>query len=145
MAAHVGMSKIRDFFERYEEGANTFDPDLIVSQYTDSFLGADPNGVACIANDANFREAIPQRKGFFKQIGFRSAKVLDTEETPLDERYTMAKVHWRMIFEKGAGTPQEFNFYITYFLFDPGTGPKVVFYISHKDEQKVMREAGLIE
>lgn len=32
------------------------------------------------------------------------------------------------------------------FLFDPGsgTGPKVAFYISHEDEQQVMREAGLL-
>ncbi len=138
------MTKIEQFFARYEEGANTFDPDIVVSQFTDSFMGADPNGVMCAANDETFRKAIPQRKEFFTEIGFRSAKVLDIEETPLDDRYTMAKVHWRMIFEKEEGHPREFKFYITYFLFDPGTGPKVVFYISHDDEQKIMREAGLI-
>ena len=65
-------------------------------------------------------------------------------QTPLDERYTMAKVHWQMVFEKDPGNPLDFKFYITYFLFDPGTGPKVVLYISHDDEQKVMKEAGLI-
>jgi hypothetical protein len=139
------MTRVEQFFARYEEGANSFDADLVISQFTDTFMGADPNGVVCIANDDKFREAIPQRKEFFKQIGFRSANVLDVAETPLDDRYTMAKVHWRMIFEKEAGKPQEFKFYITYFLFDPGTGPKVVFYISHEDEEKVMRQAGLIE
>jgi hypothetical protein len=139
------VTRIEKFFRRYEEGANTFDPDLVVSQYSDSFMGADPNGVVCIANDDTFRKAIPQRKEFFEKIGFRSANVLDVAETPLDDRYTMAKVHWRMIFEKEAGKPQEFEFYITYFLFDPGSGPRVVFYISHDDEQKVMRDAGLIE
>ncbi len=138
------MSRIAQFFARYEEGANTFAPDLVVSHYTDKFMGADPNGVVSIRNDEAFREAIPQRAEFFRQIGFRSAKVLDIAETPLDERYTMAKVHWEMIFEKEPGRPLDFRFYITYFLFDPGTGPKVVFYISHEDEQKVMREAGLI-
>jgi hypothetical protein len=61
-----------------------------------------------------------------------------------DERYTMAKVHWRMVFEKDPGKPLDFKFFITYFLFDQGSGPKVAFYISHDDEQKVMREAGLI-
>ena len=138
------MTRIEEFFRRYEVGANTFDPDLVVSQYTESFMGADPNGVACVANDEKFREAVPQRKVFFEQIGFKSAKVLDVAETPLDDRYTMAKVHWQMIFEKEESKPQEFRFYITYFLFDPGTGPKVVFYISHDDEQKIMRDAGLI-
>ena len=66
--------------------------------------------------------------------------------TPLDAHYTMARVHWHLRFEKTSGAPQDFRFHITYFLFDPdsGTGPKVAFYISHEDEQKVMREAGLL-
>ena len=139
------MTAVEQFFQRYEAGANNFDPDLVSAQYTDSFMGADPNGVVCIANDDKFRAAIPQRKEFFKQIGFRSAKVLDVAETSLDDRYTMAKVYWQMIFENDQGGPQEFKFYITYFLFDPGSGLKVVFYISHDDEQKVMRDAGLIK
>ena len=138
------MTKIEEFFAKYEEGANTFEPDLVVSQFADSFMGADPNGVICGVNDDKFREAIPLREKFFRQIGFRSAKVLEVAETPLDERYTMAKVLWRMVFEKEQGHVGEFEFYITYFLFDPGPGPKVVFYISHDDEQKVMQEAGLI-
>lgn len=49
-----------------------------------------------------------------------------------------------MIFEKQPGHPLEFKFFLTYFLFDSGSGPKVVFWISHDDEQKIMQEAGLI-
>ena len=138
------MTTIRQFFARYEEGANSFDVDLVTSQFTSSFMGADPNGVACLQNDDNFRRAIPERQAFFQHIGFRFARILDVAETPLDAHYTMAKVHWHMKFEKTPGTPQEFKFFITYFLFDAGTGPKVVFYISHDDEQKLMREAGLL-
>lgn len=135
------MTKIEEFFARYEEGVNSFDPDLVTSEFSDCFI---PNGVVCVQNDGAFRNAIPQRHAFFQQIGFRSAKVLNVTETPLDERYTMAKVYWQMIFEKQPGHPLDFKFFITYFLFDIGTGPKIVFYISHDDEQKVMRDAGLI-
>lgn len=138
------MGSIEEFFQRYERGANTFDPDLVAPQYTHPFMGADPNGVACIPNDEAFRASIPRRQVFFREIGFRSARILDLAQTPLDERYTMAKVHWQMVFEKTPGRRQEFRFHITYFLFDPGSGPKVAFYISHDDEQKTMREAGLI-
>ena len=138
------MSKIEQFFERYEEGANTFDPDVATSQFAESFMGADPNGALCGENNEKFREAIPQRKAFFQQIGFKSAKILSIDETPLDKRYTMAKVHWQMVFEKEQGSPLDFKFFITYLLFDPGSGPRVVFYISHDDEQKVMKDAGLI-
>jgi len=137
------MTKIEEFFTRYEEGANSFDPDLVASQFTDSFLGADPNGVVCVQNDESLRKAIGERERFFHQIGFSSAKVLSVTETLLDERYTMAKVHWHMVFEKEAGKPLDFKFFITYFLFDPGSGPRVAFYISHDDEQKDLQDAGL--
>lgn len=56
---------------------------------------------------------------------------------PLDDWYTMAKVHWHMTFEKQPGHPLNFKFFITYFLYDPGTGPKVADWISHDDEQRV--------
>lgn len=138
------MTAIEDFFARYEEGANTFDPELMCSLYTDVFMAGDPNGVSCGRNDRQLREAFAQRKAFFKDIGFRRARILDIATIALDARYTMAKVHWYMVFEKDAGHPLEFRFFITYFLHDDGTGPKAAFWISHEDEQRVMREAGLI-
>ena len=138
------MTKIEQFFARYEEGANTFDPDLVSSQYTPEFMGGGPSGVACGRNDQSLHQAIVQRHAFFKEIGFKSARILHVKETPLDEDYTMAKVHWHLTFEKQPGHPLDFKFFITYFLFDSGSGPKVVFWISHDDEQKVMQEAGLI-
>ena len=138
------MTSIERFFIRYQEGANSFDPELIASEFTASFLSGTPNGVACVQNDESLRKAIPERQAFFQKIGFKSARVLNIVEQPLDERYTMAKVQWHMTFEKEPNRPLDFKFFITYFLFDPGSGPKVVFYISHDDEQKVMQEAGLI-
>ncbi|MGL6289780.1 MAG: hypothetical protein ACRC2H_03735 [Silanimonas sp.] len=138
------MTPIDDFFVRYEEGANTFDPDLMVSLYTAEFMAGDPNGVSCGRNDQSLRGAFVQRKAFFQSLGFQRAKVLRVHATPLDDRYTTAKVHWHMVFEKQPGSPLEFTFYVTYFLYDAGTGPKAAFWISHDDEQKVMREAGLL-
>ena len=49
------MQGIDEFFARYEQGANTFDVDLITSQFTHVFMGADPNGVMCGTNDDAFR------------------------------------------------------------------------------------------
>ena len=138
------MAKIEEFFTRYEEGANSFDPDLLSSLYTTEFMAGDPNGVSCGRNDQALRDAFIQRKEFFREIGFKHARILDVEAAPLDDRYTMAKVHWHMVFEKQASHPLDFRFFITYFLYDPGTGPKAAFWISHDDEQRVMREAGLI-
>ena len=49
-----------------------------------------------------------------------------------------------MTFEKQPGVPLNFRFFIPHILYDSGTGPKVAFWISHEDEQRGMREAGLI-
>ena len=125
------MAKIEEFFTRYEAGANSFDPDLMSSLYTDEFMAGDPNGVSCGRNDQSLGEAFIRRKEFFQQIGFKLAKILHVEATPLDEKYTMAKVHWHMTFEQQPGRPLDFT-------------PKAAFWISHDDEQRVMREAGLI-
>jgi len=138
------MARIEEFFARYEEGANSFDPDLVTSLYTAEFMAGDPNGVSCGRNDQALRNAFIRRKEFFQQIGFKRAKILQVEAKPLDDHYTMAKVHWQMTFEKRPGHPLDFKFFITYFLYDGGTGPKAAFWISHEDEQRVMREAGLI-
>lgn len=138
------MAKIEEFFALYEEWANSFDPDLGSSLYTAEFMAGDPNGVSCGRNDQALRDAFIRRRDFFQKIGFKCAKVLHVEATPLDEKYTMAKVHWHMAFEKQSGHPLDFEFFMTYFLFDPGTGPKAAFWISHDDEQRVMREAGLV-
>lgn len=138
------MTTIDEFFSRYEQGANSFDPDLMASLYTPEFLAGDPHGVACGRNDQALRDAFVRRKAFFEQIGFKRAKILQVQATPLDARYTMAKVHWLLTFERQPGQPLDFRFHITYFLHDPGTGPKAAFWISHDDEQQVMREAGLI-
>lgn len=138
------MTRIEAFFARYEEGANTLDPDLMTSLYTAEFMAGDPNGVSCGRNDQSLRDAFIRREAFFRRIGFKRAKILHVEAVPLDGKYTMAKVHWHMSFEKPPGHPLDFRFFITYFLYDPGTGPKAAFWISHDDEQRVMREAGLI-
>lgn len=138
------MEKVEAFFACYEEGANTFDPDLMVSLYTAEFMAGDPDGVSCGRNDQALRDAFIQRKAFFREIGFRRARILQVEATPLDDRYTMAKVHCHMTFEKQDGHPLDFRFFVTYFLYDPGTGPRAAFWISHDDERRVMKEAGLI-
>jgi len=139
------MKRVDDFFKRYEQAANSFDPVLTASLYTEQFLAADPNGVQCGRNDPALAQATAARQQFFESLGFQQAKVLEVAATPLDDNYTMAKVHWWMRFARTGGDAQEFRFFITYFLYDPGSGPKAAFWISHDDERQVMLDAGLID
>ena len=138
------MNRIRKFFTAYEHAINTFDPALVSSHFVDSFMGADPNGVFCHRNDASLRQAVEQRRDMYTQMGFKFVEVLNVSESPIDEHYTMAKVQWRVVFEKVKGQPKEFKFQITYFLYDSPEGLRIVFFIAREDEQKVLREAGLL-
>ncbi len=70
----MGIAKKEAFFARYEEGANSFDPDLMSSLYLAEFMAGDPNGVSCGQNDQKLRDAIIQRKEFFQKIGFKACQ-----------------------------------------------------------------------
>jgi hypothetical protein len=135
---------IRQFFAEYEEGANTFDTDLVTSHFAEVFIGGGPNGVFDGQNDERFREAVSQRKAFMEQIGFRDGKILSLDETVLDDHYAMVAVQWRMTFEKAPAPPQDAEFEILYFLYIQDEQPKVVMYIAHDDEEETMREMGLL-
>lgn len=138
------MKEIDDFFAKYEKSANNFDPDLLASLYTDSFMSADPNRTACVQNDMKWKEAATKREQLFKDLGFKFAKIIDKSVTQIDDNYSMVKVHWPMNFENPSTTRSDFKFFITNFVCAVGGALKVCFNISHEDEQKVMREAGLV-
>lgn len=65
------MTDIDAFLARYERGANSFEPELVAAQFTDRFMGGDPNGVMCARKDDALRRSIPQRQAFGQQIGYR--------------------------------------------------------------------------
>lgn len=135
---------IQRFFEQYEKGANTFDPDLVTSQFANDFLDAGPKGVFHGRNDEEFRRVIPERKEFMAGIGFQKAEIISLDETILNDFYSMVNVGWRMTFTGDGGAPKVAEFEILYFLFVQNEDPKVVMYISHDDEQETMEEMGLL-
>jgi len=139
-----GDERIRRFFAGYEEGANSFDPERVASEYAEQFMLADPNGVVVRANDDQWRAGAVQAREFFSSIGFKAAKILSLEATALDERYWLVKVHWSMRFEPEPGQPITHEFDYTYVLFDRDDDLRVVLAISHEDEQQAMRDLGLV-
>jgi len=136
---------IKDFFNKYEESANTFDVDLTVSLYADTFMSGEANGVTVGKNDAGMREAMTQRKDRFQAIGFQKASLLDMEQTWLGDHYVWAKTKWRMDFTKKEGAAVHAIFDESYFLYVDGRSAKVVFFVAHKDELQTMKDLGLIK
>lgn len=141
--------RITNFFEAYAQRfqdaiAGETDVDGTVNAFADYFIEASPLGVNGGKNDENFRKMIPQGTDFYKKIGTKSMKIVDTNITPLDELHYMVKVHWASYYTKKDGEELTIEFDVIYFLQDIKEELKVFAYITG-DEQAVLRENGLIE
>jgi hypothetical protein len=135
---------IKTFFEDFERASNTFERDLLALQFSDPFMAADPNGGIQVVKKDDFLAGIAKRQAFFQSVGFQFVKIIPLDETRLDNRYVMVKVHVHMRFEKNPGQPIDMKNDSVYILFIKDDSPKIVFNLTHEDLMKVMQEHGLL-
>lgn len=94
-------SRMAEFLESFErsraEGA-----EAAGTLYAETFLAAGPEGARCIRAE-DFLKALPKRKEMFERAGCKRTELADVTETPLDERYAMARTKWRMTFVREDG------------------------------------------
>ena len=144
MATNQLSDPIKQFFEEFERGSNTFEKELLASQFSDTFMAADPDGGIQVVKKEDFIAGIAARQAFFHSIGFQFVKIVPLEETRLGDHYVMAKVHVHMRFEKNPGQPIDLKDSSTYILFIKDDSPQVVFYLTHENLAKIMQEVGLV-
>src|SRR5437899_2893341 len=108
---------IKEFFQEFERGSNTFDSDLIASQFSDPFMVANPDGGIQVVKKADFIAGVSKRRAFFESVGLTFTRLLLLEETPLADHYVMVKADWRMRFEKKQSQPVDATSQSTYILF----------------------------
>jgi hypothetical protein len=61
---------ILEFFDRYQRGADTSDPDLVRDCFAETFLNLDPRRAGPVPGEA-LLEALPGRAELFTSIGSR--------------------------------------------------------------------------
>ena len=130
-------------FNRSLQDPPVVDVDGVLASFADCFIEASPLGVNCGKNDEQFREVIPQGYAFYRSIGTTAMNVKGVDVTPLDELHAMARVHWESRYRRQDGGEERIEFDVIYFLQTLDGQPKVFAYITG-DEQKVLREHGLI-
>ena len=134
-------TKLKKLFTEYEKAFNQLNFERVASMYTDSFMSAGPNGV--ISNSkVEFLNSAARAAGFYKSIGQDSARIISLEVSPISDQYSMAKTHWGVTFRKTGARLIEFD--VTYFVYTAGDEPKIVMFIAHQDEEKAMKELGLM-
>lgn len=137
--------RVEAFFREYEAAATSLDPDRVSRHYpADGYVEAGPNGSAVVANDESFREALVQKRRFFRDtLGFRAAQLLVVDQSELSDDYQLATVRWRMEFQPSVSASIDAEFDITYVVRLDET-PQIICYVSHQDEGALLRAKGLL-
>jgi hypothetical protein len=135
-------SAFTGFFQRYASISIGPAPEKLADFYDASFLAAGPQGVAAFQNDDAFLGWLRQVHQFNAQTGMTALEAIDVRDTPISNDYALATVRWGARFSKTGEELIEFE--ISYLLRLTGGGPKVAAYISHEDQEAVMRSRGLL-
>lgn len=134
---------IQTFFANFEQASHQFDGEFLAAQFSNPFMTATPDGSTRTVTPAGMLAVTAQRRAFFQSIGYQFVKIRVLSETPLDAHYTLVKIEAHMRFEKD-GNPVDLMDNSTYILFMGATSPTIVFYLTHGDFMRIMREHGLL-
>lgn len=138
------------FFDAYAARVNRalvdppdVDVEATAAAFAECFLGANPQGVRCGANDAAFREAIPQGFAFYRSIGTQRMEITALDVTALDAGHALATVDWSAHYRRRDGRELSIEFSVIYLVQLLGDAPLIFCYITG-DEEAAYREHGLM-
>ncbi len=132
---------VKKLFAEYEKAFNSLDVEKQVPLFAEHFISAGPRGSIAQGSD-EFARMAGKAAQFYRSVGQTSAKILSMDETAISREYSMVKVHWGVTFEKTGNRLIEFD--VTYFIQKTGPEPKIIMFIAHQDEEKAMKELGLL-
>lgn len=135
-------SQVRQFFDAYERANAEFDVAKIAALYGNVFMFGGPQGAQGVKKE-DFVKVLPKRKEFFKGAGLSSSRVASVEVSSLDSKYTLARVAWKMRFERASVAPVESDAFTTYVLSTEADSLQIVFQLDHQDLSKTVQELGL--
>jgi len=135
---------VKKFFEDFEQASNTFEGNLLASQFSDPFMAADPDGHIQVARKDEFIAGTAKRQAFFQSLGFQFVKVVPLAETRLDEHYLMVKAQAHMQFAKTPEQSIDITSISTYVLFMKGEFLQIVFSLTHENLMEIMQKHGLV-
>jgi hypothetical protein len=136
------QEKLRDFFERYARVSLGPEPEKLAGFYDTSFLVAGPKGGAAFKNDESFLAWLRDLHAFNAKAGITSITAGEIGETPVGAGYALVTVRWAATFQRTGDAPIRFS--ISYLLRESEASLKVAAYVSHEDQEDVMRANGLL-
>lgn len=138
----TAATTLRDFFEQYASTSFGGAPEALAAFYDTSFLAAGPKGGAAFPNDDAFKGWLREVRAFNLKTGMSSLAVDKVSESTIGGGYTLAAVTWVVTFVRTGDTPLRFD--ISYLVRHADDGWKIAAYISHDDQEEMMRANGLL-
>lgn len=132
-------AQVRQFFSEYERANAEFDVAKIAALYAEVFMFGGPQGVQAVRKE-EFVKVLPKRKDFFRAAGLVSSTVESIETTVLDSKYTLARVTWKMRFERNGENAVESLNFATYILSSTETGFHIILQLDHQDLKQVAQD-----
>ena len=130
--------QIEEFFSRYERANLSSNFSAFNELYADRFMFGGPNGVHVVEREG-FLTVIPKMKAHLSSIGLFESRVQTVEAHPLDSKYLLAKVGWRMEIRRSSGSTHV-NVFATFVLVrGPADALSIVFQIDHQDLATVIK------
>src|SRR5690606_34477156 len=137
----MGDEALKSFFEEYARASLDPDPEALAGRYANAFIAAGPTGSAVFNNDEAFRSWLRQVHEFNQQSGMQSLEVVSVRRVPIEDHHALATVECGATFST---TGEELiRFEISYLVQFLGDSPLVLAYVSHDDQEQVMKARGL--
>lgn len=130
--------RVKEFFLQYKKANSSSDVFGISSLYADTFMFGGPNGVQAVKKE-DFLNVVPKMKVHFSSMGISETQLQTVEANPLDSKYLLATVVWRMKLRNASGS-KHVDASATYILVrGHGDALAIVFQIDHQDLASVIK------
>jgi uncharacterized protein DUF4440 len=139
----AGSNAIREFFRQYERSRNTFDRDLIASQYAESFMYAGPDGVRVVVK-ADVLAGWAKGRESLKTLGHASTTMTSLDESMLDEHYALVRATFVWHFAQPSAQAIDVDVHATFILYTKDGTLTIVFQHEHEDFQEALRARGVL-
>jgi ketosteroid isomerase-like protein len=131
--------RVKEFFLQYERANSSSDVSAIGGLYADTFMFGGPNGVQAVKKD-DFLKVIPKMKAHFSSMGLSETQLQTVETNPLDSKYLLVKVVWKMKLRNSSDS-KHVDAFATYVLVrGQGDALSIVFQLDHQDLASVIEE-----
>ena len=136
------VPSFRSFFEGYAVASMGGETQAVANHYAPTFIVSGRDGSAAFQNNEELLDWLNSVVERNRDVGMQSLEVASLRDTPVGDHHALVTVQWATTFEKTGD--ERIRFEISYLLRLTEDGPLILAYVSHEDEQELMKGKGLI-